>query len=106
MAKNMKLAVCAGALALFMSLAPVAFDSTLIGSGTAFADRSSNANPNPNAGAGGSYGPGGRFGASGQNITVNTSGTGPHWGIGGPLGAKGGTPSGNAGANSNSDSGF
>src|SRR5262249_62328296 len=104
MAKNMKLAVSAGALALLMSFAPVAFNSTLIGSGTAFADRSSNANPSLNAGSGGPYGPGGRFGASGQNITVNTSGTGPHWGIGGPLHAKGGTRAGQP--HPHHDSGF
>jgi len=103
MATKMKLTLSAGALALVISLAPVAFDSTLIGSGAAFA-RSPNANPSLNAGSGGPYGPGGRFGASGQNITINTSGTGPHWGIGGPLGAQGGTRSGNP--SSNSDSGF
>ncbi len=102
--KTLKLVL--GGLALVMSLAPTVFDSTLTGSGAAFA-RSANANPSLNAGAGGPYGPGGRFGLSGENITINaTQGPGGHFGVGGPLGAQGGGPSGNAGSNAGSDSGF
>jgi hypothetical protein len=108
MTRKMKLMSSIGVLALVMSLAPIAFDSALIGSSAAFA-RSSNANPNPNAGTGGPYGPGGRFGLNGENVTPSAGppyGAGGRWGKGGPLGAKGGGPSGNAGANAGSDSGF